>query len=50
MDILDKVLDSLDSILNSQRKKHIIGGLLLSTSMLFGGLAVTVITIKSEDE
>lgn len=50
MDILDKVLDSLDSILNSQRKRHIIGGLLLSTSMLFGGLAVTVITIKSEDE
>lgn len=38
-----------DYILNTKRKRHITGGILLSVSMLFSGLAVTVITIKNEE-
>ena len=36
-------------ILDTTRKRHIIGGILISASLLFGGLAVTVMTIKTEE-
>jgi len=48
MDFLDAFIFSLDNMLNTKRKRHIIGGILLSASALFGGLAVTVFTIKNE--
>jgi hypothetical protein len=32
------------------RKRHITGGILLSVSMLFGGLAITVMTINKEGD
>lgn len=40
----------LDYSLNSKRKRHIAGGILMSVSLLFGGLAVTIMTIKTEDD
>ena len=46
MDGIEKVLTMIDRTINTERKRHIAGGILLSISMLFGGLAVTVITIK----
>jgi len=46
MDAINNVLVALNDILNTRRKRHIAGGLLLSASLLFGGLAVTVMTIK----
>lgn len=49
MDGLDNIVAMLDYILDSKHKRHIVGGLLLSTSALFAGLAATVITIR-EDE
>lgn len=42
MDFLDAFIFSLDSMLDTKRKRHIVGGILLSASALFGGLAVTV--------
>lgn len=48
MDFLDAFIFSLDNMLDSKRKRHIVGGILLSASALFGGLAVTVFTIKNE--
>jgi hypothetical protein len=48
MDFLDAFIFSLDNMLDTKRKRHIIGGILLSASALFGGLAVTVLTIKNE--
>ena len=50
MDNLDSVVTTLDIIMNTKRKRHIAGGILLSLALLFGGLAVTVITIKKENE
>lgn len=38
----------LDYTLDSKRKRHIVGGILLSVSLLFGGLAFTTMTIKTE--
>lgn len=48
MDYFDAFIFSLDELLNTRRKRHIVGGMLLSASALFGGLAVTVLTIKNE--
>jgi len=51
MDIesLESVISVLDYTINTKRRKHIIGGVLMSISMLFGGLAFTVMTIKMEE-
>lgn len=38
----------LDSMLDTKRKRRIIGGTLMSTALFFGGLAVTVITLPNE--
>ena len=40
----------LDHSLNTRKKRHIAGGVLLSISMLFGGLAITILTVKNEGE
>jgi len=50
VDMLDDFINLLDSILDSKRKRHITGGILLSAALLFGGLAVTVVTIKNEED
>lgn len=50
MDRLEHLLSMLDHALNTKKKRHIAGGILMSISLLFGGLAFTVITLKSEEE
>lgn len=40
----------LDHALNTRTKRHMAGGVLMSISMLFGGLAVTIMTIKLEEK
>lgn len=50
MENLDGLLDTLDYMLNTHRKRHIAGGLLLSLSALFAGIAVTVMTVKETDD
>lgn len=47
MELLDTFIFTLDSMLDTPRKRHIMGGILLSASALFGGLAVTILTIKN---
>lgn len=49
MDGLDKILSMIDVAINTERKRHIAGGILLSASLLFGGLAITVMTIKKTE-
>lgn len=46
---LDAIISMLDHTLDTKRKRHIVGGILLSASLLFGGLALTIMTIKSEE-
>ena len=50
LDNLNDIISMLDYVLDTNKKRHIVGGILLSASLLFGGLAVTVFTIKSEDD
>ncbi len=47
---IENLIGMLDYILDTERKRHITGGILLSVSALFGGLAITVMTIKNEEE
>ena len=49
MDILDDFISTVDAMLDSRRKRHITGGILLS-ALLFGGLAITVVTIQTDEE
>ena len=50
MDRLEGFLSMLDYSLNTRRKRHIAGGVLMSISLLFGGLALTIMTLKTGDE
>lgn len=50
MEIFEATISMLDFTLNSRKKRHIAGGIMLSMSLLFGGLAITVMTIKDEWE
>lgn len=49
MNSVDGLLFAIDELLDTERKRHIVGGILLSISFLFGGLAITVFTIKNEN-
>ena len=49
MNRLEGLMMSLDYLLNNKRKRHIMGGILLSASLMFAGLAFTIITLKQEE-
>lgn len=46
---LEALISMLDRSLGTKKKRHIAGGILLSVSVLFGGLAFTVMTLKTEE-
>lgn len=46
---LETILAMLERSLDSKKKRHIAGGILLSVSVLFGGLAATILTLHSEE-
>lgn len=50
LDNFEAVVALLDFTLNSKRKRHIVGGLLLSISFMFGGLALTAMTLQYGEE
>ena len=47
---LDKILMVLEFLVDTARKRHIVGGVLLSFSALFAGLAITSMTVKEEED
>ena len=49
MERIADILATIDYSLNTNKKRHIAGGILLSVSLLFAGLTFTVMTIKTED-
>ena len=49
MDRLERILTMLDRVLSSKKKRHLAGGILLSVSLLFGGLSFTVMTLKHDE-
>lgn len=49
MENFEAIVEVLECTLDSKRKRHIVGGILLSVSLLFGGLALTTMTLKTEE-
>lgn len=49
MDYAKRLISTIEHLINTKGKKHIVGGILLSTSIFLGSLAVTVITSKIEE-
>jgi hypothetical protein len=45
MEGLENLISMLNYALNTKRIRHITGGILISVSLLFGGLALAVITV-----
>lgn len=43
---IDNTIDTLDIMLDTQRKRHIIGGMLISVGIMCFGLAITAMTLK----
>jgi len=50
MDRIKRVVTTLEHLLSTKEKRHIIGGILLSASVFFGGLALTVMSAKIEEK
>lgn len=46
---LEAIVSMLDRSFGTKRKRHIAGGILASLSLLCGGLALTIMTLKTED-
>lgn len=49
MSSLENMFLFLDYLTDTQRKRHIVGGALMSVSLFFGGLAFTMMTVKEGD-
>lgn len=46
---LEAIITLLEYSLDTKRKRHLVGGILMSVSLLFGGLSVTIMTLRTED-
>lgn len=43
------ILELLDESLDTERKRYIASGILMSVSLFFGGLAITIIVINRKE-
>ena len=50
MERFDYIVAMLERTLGTRAKRHILGGTLVSVSLLFSGLALTVMTLKTEEK
>lgn len=50
MDRIEEILSMLDQSLDTKTKRHVAGGVLMSISLFFGGLAITIMTLKTEEK
>ena len=50
IELFEATISMLDFTLNSRKKRHIAERIMISMSLLFGGLTITVMTIKDEWE
>ena len=49
MDYAKRLISTIEHLINAKSKKHIVDGILLSTSVFLGSLAITVISTKIEE-
>lgn len=50
MDRINHIVAMLEKTLGTRAKRHILGGTLVSVSLLFSGLALTVMTLKTDNK
>lgn len=50
MERLSYIVSMLEQTLGTKSKRHIFGGTLISVSLLFGGLALTVMTLRNDNK
>ena len=50
MERLNHIVAMLEKTLGTRTKRHILGGALISVSLLFSGLALTVMTLKIDEK
>ena len=50
MERVKRLVKTLEHLLSTKEKRHILGGILLSASVFFGGLALTVMSAKIEEK
>ncbi len=50
MEGFENFIEIINFTLDSKSKRHIVGGILISVSLMFGGLALTAMTLKTEDK
>ena len=49
MERLENAFLFLDYLTDTKRKRHMVGGILMSVSLFFGGLAFTMMTSKGDE-
>lgn len=49
MERAKRLILTIEHLISTKNKRHIIGGVLLSASLFLGGLAITVMSIKTDD-
>lgn len=50
MERAKRLIATLEHLVSTKKKRHIVGGILLSASVFLGGLAVTVLSTKVEED
>ncbi len=50
LNLFEHIVYIVDEVLNSTRKRHIVGGFLVSAALLFGGIAATIFTLSKEEQ
>lgn len=50
MERAKRLLATIEHLVATRKKRHIVGGILLSTSLFLGGLAMTVMSSKDEGD
>lgn len=49
MDRAKRIITTLEHLISTRKKRHLVGGVLLSASLFLGGLALTVMSTKLEE-
>ena len=48
MEHMKRLISTLEELVSTKKKRHIVGGILLSASLFLGGLALTVMSTNIE--
>ena len=49
MERLEVLLELFDEALGTKKRRYVVGGILMSVSLFFGGLAITVLVINMRE-